>query len=257
MENAIEVKNLIKTYWVFEKDYQLLSWLITQKGKPQVLRVLNNISFSVKPGEIVGLIGQNGAVKTTLMKIISGITFPTRGEVSTFGKVGSLIDLNAGFVPDYSGRQNIIYKATLMNIPNEEVNEIMDSIVEFADIGEYFDMPIRTYSQGMKSRLGFSLAVFFNPDILVVDEVLAVGDRDFRKKSLAKTKQLFQSGKSILFASHSEGMIRDFCTRAIYLSGGKIVYDGDVDEAISIYNLEEHRHVTRRSSLSKGASKPA
>lgn len=236
MEKKIEVKNLNKTFYLFNKDYKILQWIITKKGCQKERHVLKNISFSVDSGEIVGLIGVNGAGKSTLMKLIAGITYPTSGEVIVRGKVGSLINLSAGFNPDYTGRKNIYYKGTIMGMSKTEIDDVIDDIEAFVELGEYFDRPLRMYSSGMAARLGFALAVYMNPEILIIDEVLAVGDKIFQKKSRAKTVELFKQGKSVLFSSHSDDLIRQFCSRVIYLKDGQIVFDGDVEEGLKLYN---------------------
>jgi len=236
MENAIEIINLKKYYYLFDKEYKKIIWTFTKRGSTGKKKVLDNINITVKKGEIVGVIGKNGTGKSTLMKIVAGITFPTGGEVRVDGTIGSLINLNAGFFPDYTGRKNIYYKASLMGVPKEEIDKSIDKMEEFADIGQYFDMPIKMYSSGMRARVGFALAIFSNPDILIIDEVFAVGDKDFRQKSYKKTKEMFESGKSILFSSHSDDQIRSFCDRVIYIKGGKIVFDGHVEEGLKIYN---------------------
>ena len=189
---------------------------------------LDGISITIQKGERIGIIGKNGAGKSTLMKLIAGITFPTEGTIQTKGKIGSLINLNAGFYHDYTGRQNIYYKGSLMGLEKEYIDSIIDDIIDFSELGDYFDLPIKTYSSGMSARLGFSLAVFSDPDILLIDEVFAVGDKNFQEKSLAKTTEMVYSGKTILFTSHSEDQIRNFCNRVIYIKDGKIQFDGDV-----------------------------
>ncbi len=236
LEKAITVKNLSKTFYLFEKDYRILQWLLTKKGCEQERHVLNNISFEVEKGEIVGLIGINGAGKSTLMKLIAGITYPTAGTVEVNGRIGSLINLSAGFEPDYTGRKNIYYKGTLMGMSQEEIDAVMDDICSFVELGGYFDRPIRMYSSGMAARLGFALAVFSRPEILIIDEVMAVGDKSFQQKSQAKVIQMFREGKSVLFSSHSDDLIRTFCSRVIYIKDGRIAYDGSVEEGIGRYN---------------------
>lgn len=236
MENSIEIKNLKKYFWLFKKDFSKIFWLITNKGHYSVKKALDDINLTIKKGEIVGIIGKNGAGKSTLMKLIANITFPTSGEIKVNGKVGSFINLSAGFNGNYTGRENIYYKATIMGMKKLEIDNIIDDIIEFADIGDYFDLPLKTYSSGMAARLGFALAIFSDPDILIIDEVFAVGDKDFKQKSFKKTKEMFKSGKSILFSSHAEGQIRQLCSRVIYIDNGKIVFDGDVDEGLRLYN---------------------
>ncbi|MBN1622865.1 MAG: ABC transporter ATP-binding protein [Clostridia bacterium] len=234
--NAIEIKNLKKYYWLFKKDYKIIPWLFTKKGYVSIKKALEDVTLTVGHGEVVGIIGKNGAGKSTLMKIVAGITFPTEGQVSVNGKVGSLINLSAGFFPDYTGRQNIYYKGKIMGMKEKQIDSIINDIIEFADIGQYFDLPLKTYSSGMAARLGFSLAVFSDPDILIVDEVFAVGDKDFQKKSFEKTSEMFKSGKSILFASHNDAQIKKFCNRVIVITEGRIIFDGDVNEGLELYN---------------------
>lgn len=238
MDNYITVKNLCKNYYLFKSDFRIIPWLFTKRGNFGEKDVLKNVSLTVKKGEMVGVIGKNGAGKSTLMKIIAGITFPSSGEVCVKGKVGSFINLNAGFNPDYTGRKNIYYKGMLTGMTEKEIDSIIDDIIDFVELGPYFDMPVRTYSSGMSARLGFALAVFSAPDILIIDEVFAVGDKAFQEKSRAKTIELFNSGKSILFSSHSDTLIRKFCSRVIYIKDGQVAFDGDVEEGLELYNKE-------------------
>lgn len=236
MKKNIVVENVSKTYYLFNRDYKIIQWLFNNGKSTSEKHVLKNISFTVNEGEVVGIIGCNGAGKSTLMKMVAGITFPTEGNISVNGRIGSLINLSAGFNKDYTGRKNIYYKGTLLGMKKEEIDAIIDDIIDFVELGEYFDMPLRTYSSGMAARLGFGLAVFSDPDILIVDEVFAVGDKRFQNKSREKTTQLFQAGKSILFSSHSDLLIRQFCNRVIYLRDGEIAYEGDVETGLSMYD---------------------
>lgn len=236
MKESIKIRNLKKYYWLFEKDFKIIKWIFTKKGYSNIKKALDGINLTIKQGETVGIIGANGAGKSTLMKLVAGITFPTEGTIEVNGKVGSLINLNAGFVPDYTGRENIYYKAKLLGMTNADIDLIINDIINFVDIGEYFDMPMKTYSTGMGARLGFALAVYMEPDILIVDEVFAVGDKEFREKSKAKMKELFTSGKSIIFSSHSENLIKQFCDRVVYIRDGKIIFDGSVSRGLEIYN---------------------
>lgn len=241
MEKAIVVKNLSKNFYFFRQDFRILQWLFTKKGYEKERQVLRNISFEVNRGEIVGLIGVNGAGKSTLMKLIAGITYPTSGDVKVNGRVGSLINLSAGFYPDYTGRKNIYYKGTVMGMSKTDIDLIIDDVCDFVDLGEYFDRPMRMYSSGMAARLGFALAVYSRPEVLIIDEVLAVGDKNFQQKSRQKVVEMFQEGKSVIFSSHSDEMIRQFCSRVVYLKDGQIVFNGDVEEGLQKYNEDIQR----------------
>ncbi len=233
---VVECVNIEKKYFLFDKDYKIIPWLFTKKGCTEELTPITNINLKIYEGDVIGFIGKNGAGKSTLMKIIAGITKQTKGHIEVKGEVNSLINLGAGFNPKYTGRQNIYYKALLMGIDSEKVDEFIDEIIDFCDLGDYFDLPIYMYSSGMSARLGFALAIFADPDILIVDEVFAVGDRQFREKSAKKMTELFRSGKSIIFASHSDDQIRQFCNRAIFIDECRIVVDGTVEEALEAYN---------------------
>lgn len=240
METSIQVTDVSKVFYIFEKDYRIIPWLFTHKGHSGQRIALDHISFEIKKGEVVALIGKNGAGKSTLMKIVAGITYPTAGEVMVNGSVGSLINLSAGFNGGMTGRQNIYHKGMLLGKTPQQIDDILDDIIDFVDIGEYFDLPLRMYSSGMSARLGFALAVFSNPDILIIDEVFAVGDKAFQDKSKAKTTELFKAGKSILFASHSDQLIRSFCHRALYIRDSRIVFSGSVDEALALYEQDRN-----------------
>lgn len=236
MNHVIKCTNLEKKYFLFKKDYKIIPWLFTKKGCLEEKIPLTNINLTINKGDVVGFIGKNGAGKSTLMKIIAGITMYTDGSLEVNGKVNSLINLGAGFNPKFTGRQNIYYKGSLMGMNKIEIDQIIHKIVDFCDIGDYFDLPIYMYSSGMSARLGFALAIFAEHDILIVDEVFAVGDKSFREKSAKKMEELFKSGKSIIFASHSEGEVRKFCNRAIFIDESQIVVDGSVDEVFEAYN---------------------
>ncbi|GFI68583.1 teichoic acids export ATP-binding protein TagH [Lachnospiraceae bacterium] len=239
MENSIiNVTELNKKYYIFDKDYKILKWIFTGSGFCQEKKAIKNLSFSVNKGDVVGIIGKNGSGKSTLMQIVAGITYPTSGKVEVKGSVGALINLSAGFNLDYTGRENIYYKGMLLGMDRAQVDVIIDPITEFVELNEYFDLPLRMYSSGMAARLGFALAVFSNPDILVIDEVFAVGDRSFQVKSKAKIIELFRSGKSILFSSHSEQLVREFCNKVLYMKNGVAIYYGDIDEGFKLYNAD-------------------
>ncbi len=235
---AIKIENLNKKYFLFKKDYKILKWIFTGKGYSSEKKAIKNLTVTVEKGDVIGIIGKNGSGKSTLMQIVSGITYPTSGTVEVNGTVGALINLSAGFNPDYTGRENIYYKGMLLGMTKTEIDNIIEPICEFVELNEYFDLPLRMYSSGMAARLGFALAVFSNPDILIIDEVFAVGDRAFQVKSKEKIKELFRSGKSILFSSHSEQLIREFCNKVLYMRNGGAVHFGDIDKGFELYNEE-------------------
>ena len=168
--------------------------------------------------------------------MITGVTFPDSGEIVVRGKVAALLELRAGFSPDMTGMENIYLKGYLLGLNDDEIKSLENDIVSFADLGEYIDQPVRTYSSGMKMRLGFAININIKPDILVIDEALSVGDAEFKKKCNNKIKELISSGVTVLFVSHSNSSIKDTCSRAIYLKGGKVEYDGEIDKALELYN---------------------
>lgn len=233
---VVECTKLEKKYFLFDRDYKILTWMFTKKGCSKELMPLTDINLKIYEGDVIGFIGKNGAGKSTLMKIISGITKHTDGNLYVNGKVNSLINLSAGFNPKYTGRQNIYYKALLMGMAKKQVDEIIDEIIDFCELGDYFELPLYMYSSGMSARLGFALAIFTDHDILIVDEVFSVGDKRFREKSAKKMEELFKSGKSIIFVSHSDEQIRQFCNRAIFINESKIALDGSVEEVLRAYN---------------------
>lgn len=249
MKAVIKISNLEKKYFLFEKDYKVIPWLFTKKGNYAEKVPLTNINLTINEGDVIGFIGKNGAGKSTLMKIIAGITEQTNGTIEVNGTVNSLINLGAGFHPKYTGRQNIYYKGLLMGMAEKKIDEIIDEIIDFCELGDYFDLPIYMYSSGMSARLGFALAIFAEHDILIVDEIFAVGDKMFREKSVKKMKELFKSGKSIIFASHSDEYIKEFCNRAIFIDDSKIVLDGTVEEVLEAYNKKYDLTKVRGKSI--------
>lgn len=196
---------------------------------------LKDISFEVKKGDRVGIIGLNGAGKSTLLKIISGIMKPTEGAVEINGKIVPLLELGAGFDKNYTGRENIFLNGAMLGYTKEFLEEKFDEIVEFSEIGKFIDVPIKNYSSGMKARLGFSIATMVEPEILVVDEVLSVGDAKFRKKSEERIMSLFNKGITVLFVSHSIHQVKRLCNKAIWLEKGEVVMQGDADKVCAAY----------------------
>lgn len=201
---------------------------------------LNGVSFDVKKGEKVGIIGKNGAGKSTLLKVISRITEPTDGKIEFYGKISSMLEVGTGFNSELTGRENIYLNGAILGMTRAEIDEKFDSIVEFSEVGKFIDTPVKRYSSGMFVRLAFAVASNLEPDILIVDEVLAVGDTRFQKKCINKMKSIAESGKTILFVSHQMNTIRQFCDRVIVLKEGQVIYDGDVEGGIRIYNSEAY-----------------
>nr|WP_256478643.1 polysaccharide ABC transporter ATP-binding protein [Sebaldella sp. S0638] len=198
---------------------------------------LNNINFNIKVGETVGIIGKNGAGKSTLLKIITGVLAQTSGEMIVKGKIAALLELGAGFNPEFTGIENVYLNGRIMGFTKKEMDQKLESIIKFADIGDFIYQPIKTYSSGMFARLAFSVAVSVEPDILIVDEALSVGDMQFQEKSITKMKEIRDKGTTIIYVSHSLPSVRNFCERAIWFSNGSIKEDGDAD--IVCENYEE------------------
>lgn len=212
------------------------------RGSSDYVWALRNINFEVKQGEVLGIIGRNGAGKSTLLKILSRITDPTNGRISMQGRVASLLEVGTGFHPDLTGRENIYLNGAILGMTKKEITRKFGEIVDFAGVERYIDTPVKRYSSGMHVRLGFSVAAHLEPEILIVDEVLAVGDADFQKKCLAKLKDVSTNvGRTVLFVSHNMMAIKNLCTRAIVLNNGELVFDGTPDVGIDKYFLtEEH-----------------
>jgi len=216
----------------------LAEWIVKAlrgRARPETLWALRDVSFEVAAGEVIGIIGHNGAGKSTLLKIISLITEPTRGELEIVGRVGSLLDVGIGFHPELSGRENVFLNGAILGMRRAEITRKFDEIVAFAGTEAFLDTPVKHYSSGMYMRLAFAVAAHLDPEILIVDEVLAVGDAAFQKKCLGKMGDVAKQGRTVLFVSHNLGAVRSLCTRGIVLSGGAMQFDGAVDEAIARY----------------------
>jgi ABC-type polysaccharide/polyol phosphate transport system ATPase subunit len=228
-EAVIRARELGKTYQMFRRPWDRLGQLLfgRSRGLQREVHALRGVSFSVGRGETVGVIGQNGSGKSTLLQLIAGTLRPTAGACDVHGRVAALLDLGAGFNLDFTGRENIFINATILGLTAEEIAERYDDIVAFASIGDFVDQPVKTYSSGMYLRLAFAIAVSVRPDVLLVDEVLAVGDTRFQAKCLDRMRGVQQSGTTILFVSHSSELIRRFCNRCLWLEGGRLMLDGD------------------------------
>lgn len=209
--------------------------LVTHKLEYKKFYGLKDVSFEVKKGEHLAILGLNGAGKSTLLKTIVGVYKPSSGHVETKGVIAPLLELGAGFDPNYSGRENIYLYGAIMGYDRAFIDKKYDEIVEFSELGNFIEIPVKNYSSGMKARLGFSIATAVEPDILILDEVLSVGDAGFRRKSLAKVKSLFETGVTVLFVSHNIEQVKSICDKAILLEHGKIIAQGDVADVIPVY----------------------
>jgi len=216
---AIKLVGVSKTYQLHHEK-PTLAENIVRKNKREMFTALKNVNLEIKKGEKIGMVGSNGSGKTTLLKIISGISTPTKGLVKTWGKVVSLIDLSAGFHPELTGRENVFLNGLLIGMGREEVRAKYGQITNFADIGEFIGAPMYTYSSGMKLRLGFSIAVAADPDILILDEGTAVGDEDFQHKSSQKIDEFFKQKKTIILVSHWMDYVREHCQKVVLMKNG-------------------------------------
>lgn len=196
---------------------------------------LKGVSFEVKKGDKFGIIGLNGAGKSTLLKLIAGVMKPTEGNIQVKGSIVPLLEMGAGFDPDYTGRENIFLKGALLGYTRRFLEEKFDEIVEFSELEEFIDVPLKNYSAGMKARLAFSIATMVEPEILIIDEVLSVGDAKFQEKSRQKMNSLLDEDATVLFVSHSTQQVRNICNKAIWLEKGKLITQGDVDEVCDVY----------------------
>src|SRR6266699_40387 len=252
-DTAIKCEGICKQYRIGEREkYKALRDVITDaikspfrrlrqaadgsesNGKPTIW-ALQDVSFEVRQGEIVGIIGRNGAGKSTLLKILSRITEATEGRVELHGRVGSLLEVGTGFHPELTGRENIYLNGAILGMKRSEINRKFDAIVEFSGVPKFIDTPVKRYSSGMFVRLAFSVAAHFEPEIMIVDEVLAVGDADFQRRSLGRMEDLGDSGRTVMFVSHNLQGILQLCDRALLLQDGKIVREGSTHDVVAYY----------------------
>ena len=237
MSGELQVQQLGKAYphWNSESR-RILSWFIHSITPNKEHWVLKDINFSISPGETVGIVGTNGAGKSTLLKLITGTIRPTQGSVHKHGRVAAILELGMGFNPELTGKQNAYHSAGLMGYNRSEIEAAMPSIEAFAEVGDYFNQPIRTYSSGMQMRVAFSVATAFKPDLLIIDEVLSVGDSYFQHKSFDRIRQFKRDGVSIMLVSHNVSDVRTLCDRAILLDKGRIIKDGQPNAIMDYYN---------------------
>lgn len=237
---AISVQNVTMSFNLNKekvdnlKEYVIK--LITHKLEFKKFHALQNISFDVKKGEHLAILGFNGAGKSTLLKTIVGVYKPTSGKIEKQGVIAPLLELGAGFDPNYSGKENIFLYGAILGYSREYIESKYDEIVEFSELGNFINVPLKNYSSGMRARLGFSIATAVEPDVLILDEVLSVGDAKFRTKSLKKVQSMFEKGVTVLFVSHSIDQVKAICDTAILLDHGKIIAQGDVNEVSAIYD---------------------
>ncbi len=235
-EPVIEITNLVKEYKMFNrKKDRLLEAIIPKYQRHQTFKAMDNLNLKIKKGEVLGILGKNGAGKSTLLKMITGVVFPTSGEIKINGKISSLLELGTAFNPELTGIENIYQHGEVMGLSHEQIEEKKDEIISFADIGDHIYQPVKTYSSGMFARLAFACAINVDPDILIVDEVLSVGDMAFQLKCFKKFEQFKESGKTILFVTHSIADVMRNCTRAIILDEGKKIFDGSVKDGVDKY----------------------
>lgn len=237
LSDAVEVQNVWKKFRIYhDKAYTLKERLIFwNRQKADEFWALKGVNLTIHSGTTVGLIGRNGSGKSTLLKIISRILYPTRGEVKIRGRVSTLLELGAGFHPDFTGRENIFLNASILGFTRKEIKDKLQDIIAFSELEDFIDNPVRNYSSGMYMRLGFSVAVHVDPDILLVDEVLAVGDLAFQEKCINRIKEMKRQGKTIIFVSHSPDQVEDLCDVAVWLDKGEIKMQGRADQVVEAY----------------------
>ena len=234
---AIKVKNLTKQFKINSDKPRTLKEkiLFSNRNKIEKHTVLRDITLNIEKGETVALIGTNGSGKSTLLKLMTKIIYPTTGTITTYGKLTSLLELGAGFHPDFTGRENIYFNAAIFGLTKQEIERRIDEIIEFSELGEFIDNPVRTYSSGMYMRLAFSIAINVDAEILLIDEILAVGDQHFQDKCFSKLEELKKSDKTIVIVTHSLEQVKRLCTRAIWIKDGEVELDGDPNKVVDKY----------------------
>jgi len=236
-EVVIRFKNVTKMYKLYKNDKRRFLGLFLKNIKYKEKKAVNQVSFEIKKGESVALFGKNGAGKSTILKLITGVAYATEGKIEVKGRVSALLELTSGFDPEFTGRENIYLKGQLLGLKDKEIEKLEPEIIKFAELDDYIDQPVRTYSSGMKARLGFSINANINPEILIIDEALSVGDEEFRRKCVKKINDITsKKDVTLLFVTHSTSVAKEFCKRGIVMKKGKAKFDGPIDEAIQHYN---------------------
>ncbi len=233
---VIKFNNVSKVYKLYSSTRKRLVGIFLKKVKYKTKRAVDSVSFEIERGDSVALFGKNGAGKSTVLKMITGVSFPTEGEITVNGRVSALLELTSGFDLEFTGRQNIYLKGHILGLKDSEIQKLENTIVEFSELNDYIDQPVRTYSSGMKSRLGFAINVNIKPEILIVDEALSVGDASFRIKCQKKINELISTENvTLLFVTHQTNVAEEFCRRGIVMKDGKMIFDGPVKEASEYY----------------------
>jgi teichoic acid transport system ATP-binding protein len=235
-EPIIEFKNVSKIYKLYKNDKKRFLAIFFKRIKHKKKLANDNISFKIQSGESVAVFGRNGAGKSTMLKMISGVVLPSSGEINVNGRVSALLELTAGFDPEFTGLENVYLKGQLMGLTTAQIKKIEKEILDFAELDEYINQPVRTYSSGMKARLGFAINVIIEPQIFVVDEALSVGDVKFRKKCSKKMNEIIKRDHvTLIYVTHSADTALDICTRGMVLKNGGVIFDGDIKAAIEKY----------------------
>jgi len=245
--NIIEIKNLSKIYKLYDRnvvDRFKDTFFPDKRKRFKVFHALKDINLTIKKGEIIGIVGRNGAGKSTLLKVISNVTSQTSGSYKIDGKIVALLELGGGFNPEFTGKENIYFTCSLQGMSKNEIDKIYNDILDFSELGNFISVPVKKYSSGMKSRLGFSTSIFINPDILILDEVFSVGDEFFRRKCYSVLNNFFNSGKTIILASHNLHTIQSLCNRVILLDNGRVLDIGDPERIVTQY-----RNLNKRDKL--------
>ena len=241
IEDTIKIEHVYKTFNVYldkaSTIKEKLLFLFTRNRKEK-REVLKDINFNIRQGEAVALIGTNGSGKSTLLKLLTKIIYPNKGKITTEGQLTSLLELGAGFHPDFSGRENIYFNASIFGLTRKEIDKRIDKIIEFSELDKFIDNPVRTYSSGMYMRLAFSVAINVDADILLIDEILSVGDEHFQRKCFEKMKELKAEGKTMVFVTHDMGAVKELCDRAVWLCNGVVRMDGDTATVVDEYVKE-------------------
>lgn len=238
-KTMIKFDHVSKDYILFKNDRDRFKSLFFKPKNAKHHMALKDVSVEIYEGESVGIIGDNGAGKSTMLKMITGVAFPDTGTVIVNGTVAALLELTAGFALEMTGRENIYLRGYTLGLKDSYIKEIEERIVDFAELDDYIDQPVRTYSSGMKMRLGFAINVNINPDILVIDEALSVGDATFKKKCKNKIASIIEEGKTVLYVSHSKDSVKETCTKAIFLKKGEVKFVGDVNMAFEVYEEDK------------------